>query len=64
MNIKDLRAKDLPQLAESLRLLQKEQFEYRMKFATGQLTQTHVLKEGRRNIAKLKTLITEKSGRS
>jgi len=60
MNTKDLRTKSVEQLQEDLLALLKEQFEFRMKQATGQLGQTHVLKRARKDIARIKTLISEK----
>jgi len=40
--------------------LYKDQFNNRMQNATGQLGQVHLLKEVKRDIARIKTLITEK----
>ena len=48
--------------AELLGLL-REQFNYRMQASTGQLAQTHLLRTVRRNIARVKTIITEKAGK-
>ena len=39
-----------------------EQFKLRMQAATGQLQQTHQLKQVRRSIAQIKTVLTEKAG--
>jgi len=39
-----------------------DQFKYRMQKATGQLGQTHLLKEVRRDIARVKTIINQKAG--
>jgi large subunit ribosomal protein L29 len=41
---------------------QEAQFKLRMQQATGQLTETHKVKQVRRNIARLKTVITQKAG--
>jgi len=60
MKTKDLRTKSVEQLQEDLLALLKEQFEFRMKQATGQLGQTHVLKRARKDIARIKSLISEK----
>ena len=35
----------------------------RMQASTGQLAQTHLLRTVRRNIARVKTIITEKAGK-
>ena len=42
--------------------LRKEQFHLRMQRAGEQLPQTHLIKETRRDIARIKTMIREKSG--
>jgi len=39
-----------------------DQFKYRMQKATGQLGQTHLQKEVRRDIARVKTIIQQKAG--
>ncbi|SES66052.1 50S ribosomal protein L29 [Thorsellia anophelis] len=62
MNIKELREKSVEQLNEELIELLREQFSYRMQLASGQLQQTHLLRQVRRNIARVKTIITEKAG--
>lgn len=59
---KELRAKSVKELNDMLISLQKEQFNIFMKKNTGQLSQSHVLSETRRNIARVKTLISEKAG--
>jgi large subunit ribosomal protein L29 len=40
--------------------LRKEEFSLRMQFASGQLGQTHLMREMRRDIARVKTLMKEK----
>lgn len=60
MKTSELREKTVEQLQEDLLRLMKEQFEFRMKQATGQLGQTHVLKRARQDIARLKTVLNEK----
>lgn len=60
MNVSDLRNKSVGELNALVLDLLREQFEYRMKLATGQLTQTHVIKNTRRNIARVKTVIASK----
>ncbi|QCI16737.1 50S ribosomal protein L29 [Buchnera aphidicola (Aphis craccivora)] len=44
---------------EILQLL-REQFNLRMQSASGKLKQPHLLRKVRRNIAKIKTILTEK----
>jgi large subunit ribosomal protein L16 len=39
-----------------------EQFNMRMQASTGQLAQTHTLKQVRRDVARIKTVLTEKAG--
>lgn len=60
MKTSELREKSVEQLQEQLIKLLREQFEYRMKQATDQLGQTHVLKRTRKDIARLKTVLSEK----
>jgi large subunit ribosomal protein L29 len=62
MKAKDLREKSVEQLQSTLGEEQEAQFKLRMQQATGQLTETHKVKETRRNIARLKTVITQKAG--
>lgn len=62
MKAQDLRQKSVEELKAELIGLLREQFNLRMQHATGQLTQTHQLKLVRRNIARVKTIITSKAG--
>lgn len=62
MNAKDLREKSVDELKNNLLELLRDQFKYRMQKATGQLTQTHLLKQVRKDIARVKTVLTEKAG--
>jgi large subunit ribosomal protein L29 len=62
MNTSELRSKSIDELQESLVGLLKDRFNYRMQQSTGQLTQTHLLKQVSREIARVKTVINEKSG--
>ena len=55
----DLRKKDLDQLNQELAAVRAEQFTMRIKHKTGQLNETNLLKNTRRKIARIKTLITE-----
>ena len=58
----DLRNKSVAELQQELIKLQKDQFNFRMQHSTGQLNQPHLLSVVRRDIARVKTLITEKAG--
>ncbi|MDH3643594.1 MAG: 50S ribosomal protein L29 [Gammaproteobacteria bacterium] len=60
MNASELREKTAEELNEELLRLRKEQFHLRMQKASGQLGQTHMLTEARRDIARVKTVIQEK----
>jgi len=62
MKASELRELSLDELKEKLVALRKEQFQNRLKMATGTLEKSHVIKPLRRSIAKIKTIITEKSG--
>ncbi|XID74738.1 50S ribosomal protein L29 [Alkanindiges sp. WGS2144] len=62
MNTKDLREKSVEELNAALDEQQLNQFRLRMAKATGQLGKTHEVKETRRSIARIKTLLTEKQG--
>jgi large subunit ribosomal protein L29 len=62
MKAQDLREKSVDELNAELLSLLKEQFNLRMQAATGQLQQTHTLKVVRRDIARVKTVLTEKAG--
>ena len=56
----ELREKSPQELQAELMRLRKEQFGLRMQNASGQLGQMHLLKEARREIATVKTIMQEK----
>jgi large subunit ribosomal protein L29 len=60
MKASELREKDASALTEELHGLLKEQFNLRMQSATGQLAQNHALKQVRRDIARVKTVMNQK----
>lgn len=60
MKANELREKDPKELGEELAKLRKEQFSLRMQRASGQLGQSHLLQETRRDIARIKTVLAEK----
>ncbi len=62
MNAKDLQDKTVEQLNEELLTQVQNQFKLRMQNATGQLNQTHLLKQTRRDIARIKTVLNQKAG--
>jgi len=63
MSVNDLRAKSVEELNKSLANLQEAQFKLRMQKATGQLGQTHLIRQTRRDIARVKTVLREKAGK-
>lgn len=62
MKAKELREKNVEELNAELLNLLREQFNLRMQLAGGQLQQPHLLKQVRRDVARVKTLLTEKAG--
>ncbi len=62
MKANELRELSAEELQSRLEDNLKDQFTYRMQKATGQLGQTHLLKQTRRDIARIKTVLTEKAG--
>jgi large subunit ribosomal protein L29 len=60
MKAAELREKSASELYDELLRLRKEEFSLRMQFASGQLGQTHLMREMRRDIARVKTLMKEK----
>lgn len=63
MKASELRDKSAEELNEQLGKQLESQFKLRMQAATGQLTQTHQLRGVRRDIARIKTVLTEKAGK-
>lgn len=62
MKAKELQDKTVEQLREELLTQVQNQFKLRMQAATGQLNQTHLLKQTRRDIARIKTVLNQKAG--
>jgi large subunit ribosomal protein L29 len=62
LQVSELRAKSEAELKDVLLGLQRDQFKYRMQKNTGQLAQSHLLIQVRKDIARVKTLLTEKAG--
>lgn len=61
MATKDLREKSEDDLGKELIELRREQFNLRLQQATGQLGNTARVREVRREIARVKTIMTEKA---
>ena len=59
--VEDLKAKSAAELNEELVAAKKELFNLRFQNATNQLDNTSRIKEVRRNIARIQTLIAEKA---
>ena len=62
--VEDLKAKSAAELAQDLVAAKKELFNLRFQNATNQLDNTGRIKEVRRNIARIQTVITEKANAS
>lgn len=60
MKATELRDKSVEELQQALLGLLKDQFNLRMQKATGQLAQTHLVGQVRRDIARVKTVLNEK----
>jgi large subunit ribosomal protein L29 len=61
MKIDDVRRLSADQLADELLSLKKEQFNLRFQAATGQLEKSHRVQEVRRTIARIKTVLRDKT---
>ena len=59
--VEDLKAKSAAELNEELVAAKKELFNLRFQNATNQLDNTSRIKEVRKNIARIQTMITEAS---
>ena len=59
--VKDLKGKSVAELNEELVAAKKELFNLRFQNATNQLENTSRIKEVRKNIARIQTVITEAS---
>ena len=61
MEVKEMRTKDAAALNKELQELLKAQFSLRMQKATQQLQNTSQLRSVRRDIARVRTVLTEKA---
>jgi large subunit ribosomal protein L29 len=59
MKAADLRSKSVEQLNEELIALRREQFNLRMQAATGELTNNHEHGRVKKDIARVKTVLSE-----
>lgn len=62
MKASELREKDVTELHKELESLLKAQFNLRMQHATQQLADSSQLLKVRRDIARVRTILTEKAG--
>ena len=62
MKAQELREKSVEELNTELLSLLREQFNLRMQAASGLPQQSHLLKQVRRDVARVKTLLNEKAG--
>lgn len=61
MNMQDLKGKTVEELKSQLFDLKKESFNLRFQKATGELEKTSRIREVRRTIARINTILTQKS---
>ncbi len=64
MKASELREKSVEELKQELLNLTREKFNLRMQKGTGQLARPHQIKAVRRNIARIKTILNEKAGKT
>ncbi|NLY27999.1 MAG: 50S ribosomal protein L29 [Alcaligenaceae bacterium] len=63
MKASELRTKDATELKQELESLLRAQFNLRMQRATQQLSNTSQIGKTRRDIARVRTIMTEKAGK-
>jgi len=61
MNVNEMKSKTVVELRNELKGLLQEQFNLRMQKGMGQLTNFNELRRVRRDIARIKTVMTEKT---
>ena len=61
MNVNEMKGKTVVELNDELNKLLQEQFSLRMQKGTGQMTNVNELRRVRRDIARIKTVMTQKS---
>jgi ribosomal protein L29 len=59
MSFKELREKSIDELREELLSLRQTQLKLTMQKTSGQLEQTHQIRQARRDIARIKTLLSQ-----
>lgn len=63
MKARDLRERATDDLVQLLQMTRREMFQNRMKNATNQLDDTSLLRKGRRDVARIETLLQEREAR-
>jgi large subunit ribosomal protein L29 len=61
MKANELKDKSVEELNNDLKGLLREQFNLRMQKGTGQLSQPHRVKQVRRDVARVKTILNQKA---
>jgi large subunit ribosomal protein L29 len=61
MNVNEMKSKTVVELRDELKGLLQEQFSLRMQKGMGQMTNFNELRRVRRDIARVKTVMTQKS---
>ncbi len=64
MKASELRQKSVDELRQELLALLREQFNLRMQKATGQSSKSHLFRQVRRNIARVKMVLGEKASQA
>lgn len=62
MKSTELKSKTVSELKSEMLALLKEQFNLRIQKGVSQVTQTHLFKKVRKEIARIKTILREKEG--
>ena len=61
MNVNEMKGKTVVELNDELKSLLQEQFNLRMQKGMGQMTNANELRRVRRDIARIKTIMTQKT---
>ena len=64
MDVSELRRKSADELKQELLALLREQFNLRMQRATGQASKPHLFQQVRRNIARVRMVMSEKADKA
>ncbi len=64
MKTTELRQKSVTELETELLALHREQFNLRMQKGMGQFRRNHLLKQAKRAVARIKTILSEKAGQT